>query len=99
MRTEWPLFKMPPVSAGRWKSIAGKNSAWCYLVAAIAELEALIVYRTKIAFGIKELAGRREVYCLHPIVRYLTLITAESAAIADIFPGLLVEKIHLYGSK
>ena len=68
-------------------------------MAPIAELEALIVHRTKIAFGIKELAGSREVDCLHPIVRYLTLIAAESAAIADIFPGLLVEKIHLYGSK
>lgn len=86
---------MPPVSAGRWKSIAGKNSARRYLMAPIAELEALIVHRTKIAFGIKEFAGSREVDCLHPIVRYFTLITAESAAIADILPGFWVKQIHL----
>lgn len=82
---------MPPVSAGRWKSIAGKNSAWCYLVAPIAEFEALIVHRAKITFDIKKFARGREVDCLHPIVRYLTLITAESAAIADIFPGFWVK--------
>lgn len=68
-------------------------------MAPIAEHESLFICCAKIAFGIKELAGSREVDCLHPIVRYLTLITAEPAAIADIFPGLLVEKIHLYGSK
>ena len=90
---------MPPVSAGRWKSIAGKNSAWCYLVAPIAKHKSLFICCAEIAFGIKEFARGREIDCLHPIVRYLTLITAESAAIADIFPGLLVEKIHLYGSK
>lgn len=64
-------------------------------MAPIAELEALIVHRAKITFGIKEFAGRREIDCLHSIIRNLTFITAESAAIADILPGFWVKQIHL----
>ena len=86
---------MPPVSAGRWKSIAGKNSARRYLVAPIAKHESLFICCAKIAFGIKEFAGRREIDCLHSIIRNLTFITAESAAIADILPGFWVKQIHL----
>ena len=86
---------MPPVSAGRWKSIARQHIAWCYLVAPIAKHESIFICCAKIAFGIKEFAGSREVDCLHPIVRYFTLITAESAAIADILPGFWVKQIHL----
>lgn len=83
------------ISAGWRKRVAGKNSAWCYLVAAIAMRESIFVCCAKIAFGIKEFAGSREVDGLHASLRDFAFVTAEPASIADVFPGLLIEQIHL----
>lgn len=85
----------PFISAGWGKGVAGKNSAWRYLVAAIATRESIFVCCAKIAFGIKEFARGREVNGLHANFGDFAFIAAEPASITDIFPGLLVEQIHL----
>ena len=83
------------ISAGGRKGVAGKNGSWRDLVAAVTKFETSIVYRAKIAFGIKELARGREIDRLHAGFRNFALVTAEPAALTDAFPGFLVEQIHL----